>query len=223
MNEHKVDPGWLAAGMAVGAAVMYLLDPELGTSRRALARDKMNRTRRKTRDAAEATARDLSNRAKGIAAETWSRLRGESVNDDVLEERVRAKLGFLVRHPAAIDVEVAEGRVTLGGAVLADEAEQLLHGVRSVRGVVDVIDRLEVHHEADDVPELQGNKPKPSGDAWDIMQSQWSPATRFLIGIASIGLIAYAIGASRPAIRGRNRAPMEDLPSNPPGAPNWLG
>ncbi|TCS39433.1 hypothetical protein EDC30_101389 [Paucimonas lemoignei] len=55
---------------ALGAAAMYLLDPQHGRRRRAVARDKVNSARIKTRKAAERTARDLNNRAKGIVAKT---------------------------------------------------------------------------------------------------------------------------------------------------------
>lgn len=55
---------------ALGAAAMYLLDPEHGRRRRALARDKVNSARIKTRKAAERTARDLNNRARGLVAKT---------------------------------------------------------------------------------------------------------------------------------------------------------
>lgn len=55
---------------ALGAAAMYLLDPDHGRRRRALARDKVNSARIRTRKAAERTARDLNNRARGLVAKT---------------------------------------------------------------------------------------------------------------------------------------------------------
>jgi hypothetical protein len=65
----------LAAGMAVGAGIMYLLDPDRGTRRRALVRDKVVRTGRKMSEAADKRIRDLNNRARGAVAERWARLR----------------------------------------------------------------------------------------------------------------------------------------------------
>ena len=61
--------------IALGAAAMYFLDPTSGRRRRALARDKFtsyfnHQTRRAT-----GKAKDLSNRAKGVVAETRSSLR----------------------------------------------------------------------------------------------------------------------------------------------------
>lgn len=55
---------------ALGAAAMYLLDPQHGRRRRAIARDKVNSAGIKTRKAAERTARDLNNRARGLVAKT---------------------------------------------------------------------------------------------------------------------------------------------------------
>src|SRR5687768_4718196 len=52
---------WIC-GVGVGASAMFLLDPDRGARRRALLRDKAVRAKRKTRDAADATARDIANR-----------------------------------------------------------------------------------------------------------------------------------------------------------------
>lgn len=60
------------AGFGVGAALMYLFDPQGGNRRRALIRDKATKLNRQTREAIEGRARDLSNRAKGVAHELKS-------------------------------------------------------------------------------------------------------------------------------------------------------
>ena len=49
--------------------------------------------------------------------------------------RQPSALGFLVRHPAAIGVDVQAGHVMLSGRVLSDEVEQLVRNVRAIRGV----------------------------------------------------------------------------------------
>ena len=59
--------GVLTAG-AVGAALMYVLDPESGQRRRALAREKVNDLNRKGREAIAGKARELGNRAEDMAA-----------------------------------------------------------------------------------------------------------------------------------------------------------
>src|SRR5919108_3855811 len=91
-------------GALLGAAAMYVLDPDRGRRRRALALDKAVLAAREIGDALDVTARDLTNRARGVAAETWANIRRRQVPDVVLEERVRAKLGRVVSHPHSIEV-----------------------------------------------------------------------------------------------------------------------
>jgi gas vesicle protein len=58
-----------ALGAAVGALTMFVFDPVNGKRRRALTRDRMMRYGREAADAVENKARDLANRAQGVAAE----------------------------------------------------------------------------------------------------------------------------------------------------------
>jgi gas vesicle protein len=58
-----------AVGAGVGALAMFIFDPDNGRRRRALARDKVVHFGRETVDAVEGAARDLRNRAQGVAAE----------------------------------------------------------------------------------------------------------------------------------------------------------
>jgi hypothetical protein len=182
----------LLTGTGVGLLAMYAFDPEVGRRRRALARDQMARLRRQTREAATVTARDLKNRTMGLVAEGRSYFSEGEVGDDVLAERVRAKLGFLVRHPSAVEVQVGDGVVILRGPVLSDEVQQLIAGIRSVRGVRDVENQLEVHDDAANVPGLQGDRPKPTGELIDILQRRWSPSTRFMVGMGGLFLLLSA-------------------------------
>jgi hypothetical protein len=180
----------LIAGMGLGVFTMYVFDPGAGRRRRAVARDKLIQIEKRTERAVGMTARDLKNRTLGIIAERRAAIFGGAVDDAVLERRVRSKLGFLVRHPSAVDVQVNGGVVTLSGLVLADEVQQLTRGVSSVRGVADVENRLEVHERRDDASRLQGdNLPKPTGQTLDLFQRRWSPSTRFLLGTAGIFLL----------------------------------
>jgi hypothetical protein len=201
----------LVTGIGVGAAAMYAMDPEVGTRRRALARDKITEAgskMRRMRRATGVTARDLRNRSAGILAEFRARFSEKEVSDEVLEGRVRAKLGFLVRHPSAITTQVSNGRVVLSGPILSDEAQQLIDGVGAVRGVTSVRNNLAVYDHATRVAGLQGDKPKPSGEVWDIMQRHWAPSTRLLVGTAgavSLGLIAYSLSDGSTPVDGPGR------------------
>lgn len=58
-----------AAGLFAGALAMFIFDPDQGRRRRALARDKMVRYGNDIGDYVSGTARDLSNRAYGVAKE----------------------------------------------------------------------------------------------------------------------------------------------------------
>jgi len=64
----------LLGGIGLGAAVMYVLDPQGGRRRRALARDKAVSLANKTSRLVAARSRDLANRAKGVAAEARSKM-----------------------------------------------------------------------------------------------------------------------------------------------------
>jgi hypothetical protein len=75
----------------LGAAAMYLLDPQQGRRRRALLRDKFVHTQRLVRERTEATARDLSNRAQGVAAQARRAVRTQLEPDQPTETPESAK------------------------------------------------------------------------------------------------------------------------------------
>ncbi|HYE71833.1 MAG TPA: hypothetical protein VEF04_00825 [Blastocatellia bacterium] len=56
-------------GIGMGAGLMYILDPDRGRTRRALARDKMKSAVNRTGRAISSKTRDLTNRAQGVVAE----------------------------------------------------------------------------------------------------------------------------------------------------------
>jgi osmotically-inducible protein OsmY len=164
----------LLSGLGLGAALMYVLDPERGKRRRALVRDKAVRTAHKASDRLDARSRDWKNRARGAAAELKAMKRSEDVSDPVLEERVRAEIGRAVSNPGSIEVTAIGGSVTLSGSVLASEVDDLLSAARAVRGVEDITNRLQVYETPGDVPGLQGAR-GPRGKA-ERGSDRWEPA-----------------------------------------------
>jgi osmotically-inducible protein OsmY len=144
----------LLAGLGIGAALMYFLDPERGTRRRHVAADKARSALRSGRQARD-IAIDARNRARGIAAELQGRVRDDRVTDDRLVARVRSQLGHHVERARAIEVVADGGTVTLRGTALADELPELLASVKSVRGVERVDNQLDVSATAGDRPSLQ--------------------------------------------------------------------
>jgi uncharacterized membrane protein len=172
----------LVGGMVIGAGLMYLLDPDRGRRRRAMVRDQMVSSWSDLDDAVDTAGRDLKNRARGVLAETRSRFRSDEADDNVLMARVRSEIGRVVSHPHAIQVRAEDCCVTLSGPVLADEEEALVAAVKGVRGVEGVLNHLETHEEAGTVPGLQGGARKP-GARSEVMQENWAPAIRVLMGL----------------------------------------
>lgn len=131
---------WMS--LLAGAGLMYLLDPAAGRRRRAMIRDKVVRASHVVGKKAGQTARDWSNRVKGAAAKT--RRAPKALTDDVLAERIRARLGRLVKDPGAVEVSVDQGAVELLGRLPALEAERLVHAVGRLRGVRNVQNHLDI-------------------------------------------------------------------------------
>lgn len=152
------------SGLVTGVGSIWLSNSIRDRRKRALVRDKGIHYRHKGRVYLGKASRDLSNRLKGAAYESRHLLqRHEEVPDQTLEARVRAKLGRLSSHPSAIEVRVNDGEVILLGHALQSEADEIRKGISSVRGVEEVIDRLDRHESSDNIPDLQGQKKSSSG------------------------------------------------------------
>jgi hypothetical protein len=206
------------AAFALGAASMYVLDPDKGRRRRALGRDKVRRFVGNARTFATAAARDANHRLRGVRARFQRRLRREGIPDDLmLIERVRAQLGRGISHPHALQVGSNRGTVVLSGPILAHEVTALLAQVRAVPGVTRVEDHLAVYESAASIPSLQGQGAVRDGS------HRWTPATRgaALVGGTVLalygaqkrtahGLVLTMIGALL-AARGAARESLDDL------------
>lgn len=235
--------GGIAVGLALGAAAMFMLDPQQRRRRLALARDQARHLGRSATGFADVALRDLGHRAKGVAAQATRLVRRGAADDVVLTQRVRAALGRVVSHPHAIWVTAAEGCVTVGGLVLAGERAALMKCVGSVHGVREVRDALEPHDAAARVPVLQGGVPR-SGPQGALRQAHWAPGPRLLVlaggtllalygasrrgtpgllaGTAGLGLAARAVcneglGQGVGRVMGRHRAVPNAEAAQPPG------
>ncbi len=192
-NRAEMSPALAAlGGLGMGAGLMYLFDPVRGKRRRALVRDQLAHAGHVIARSMPTTSRDLRHRAYGVLAEGSHLFQHEEVSNEVLEARVRAKIGRSVSHPHAISVQVSNGRVTLSGQVLDLEVNLMLSGVSSVRGVRDVENLLTVHTEDEEIPSLRGGRPR-TGDRFALMQSNWSPTARLLTGLAGGALMANCL------------------------------
>ena len=179
---------------AFGAVAMYFLDPQSGRRRRARTRDKAVHAGRVLNRAGRVTARDARQRVSGLIADTRRLSRREQVSDEVLVGRVRAVLGRAVSHPHAVDVFVSGGHVSLSGPVLAREAPPLLRSVRGVGGVRGLNDQLTLHKEAGNISALQGGVPR-TGQRFELLQDNWSPAARLGTGTGGALLLLAAARA----------------------------
>ncbi len=180
------------SGMGLGAGVMYVLDPDRGNRRRAMAQQKLFRLAHLTGDAVDKGVRDLEHRAEGLFAEAASLVRHERVPDDVLELRVRSKLGRLACHPGSIEAHAHQGRIVLAGPVLRGEAMHIARAIRHLHGVRGVDARLEEHDSSENFPGLQGGGERP-GDKPELFQENWAPGTRLVMGGLGMALLARAI------------------------------
>ena len=157
----------LLTGLGLGVGLMYFLDPERGRRRRALVRDKLAHTTRVSTNALGAAGVDVAHRATGLVARARSIVSRRPVDDEVLIERVRAKLGRIVAHPHAISVVSTDGVVRLHGPVLQSEIQRLIRTIARVPGVRRVVNQLDAHSSAGHIPALQSDsstKPLPNAE-----------------------------------------------------------
>lgn len=179
---------------AVIAAGTYFFDPDEGRRRRGMLRGRLHHLLSAMQEEIDAGLQDLANRLTGVAARVRGALAHEQVDDDVLVERVRAKIGRVISHPRAVHVTASGGEVTLDGVVLAHELDALMRAVRHVRGVKRVKEALAVHERPDGIPSLQGgNGHAEFPRAVRVVQRTWSPAARLVTGVAGGALMACGL------------------------------
>ena len=197
----------IIGGAGIGAATMFLLDPDRGRRRRALMQDQAVKAGHKISEAADATARDVRNRSFGLFSEigSWFAERPVDEADQAVLSRVRSNLGMLVHHPRSIKVSVHRGTVTLEGPILQDEVDQIRRMISRIPGVRHVDDRLEVHQQDDGIPGLQGSSDLPPlRPKFEFMQANWSPAARFCAAIG--GGVLAAVGLRSRSVVGTGMA-----------------
>lgn len=130
-----------AAG--VGAALMFLFDPDNGRRRRALLKDKSVHYARKAQGVEADLVRRTLHHVRGALASIRTQVAAAApVDDAVLTERVRAALGHVVPDVSSIDVKVRDGCVVLKGPVTPDEMGEIVACTERVRGVQQVENRL---------------------------------------------------------------------------------
>jgi uncharacterized membrane protein len=188
-----------AGALSMGAGFTYLFDPKRGRRRRALLRDETRHLARVATRGVRAVASDLFHRAAGAFTEIEARLVEGPVDDRVLAERVRSRIGRCVRHPHALRITAREGKVILEGPVFRDEVSRVVAAAHSVRGVCGVGNRLEVH-DRQDVPSLRGEPVRQWRPETPLLSSRWARSSRALACASGVALALR--GARRPGFLG---------------------
>ena len=192
---------WIAISLGAvgtGAGLMYLLDPKRGRERRSFIGEKALHAAKVASREFQGSGRDLTNRARGFAIETTSRLAEENVPDEVLVERVRSKIGRVLSHPKAVGISAENGIVDLSGGVLRSQMRRAIGCAESVRGVRAVRhDTLRTYADERGIPgfEQRGGKKAPLRDQRELRQqrkpSRKMRALRMGIAIGSAAVAAY--------------------------------
>jgi hypothetical protein len=177
-------------GSLLGAGVMYFLDPVRGARRRAQVADRVAHVLRTERALFDRARRDAVNKVRGALDQLRRRrqVAPPPVTDDILELRVRSKLGHCVSHARAVLLDVVDGHVTLAGPILAHEADHLIAEIANIRGVKEVLDALDRHKTSDGVPGLQGE-----GKSIRRRRVTWSPITQLLAVAAGSALVTWGL------------------------------
>lgn len=136
--------------LALGAGLMFLLDPSQGRRRRALLRDKTTSMATRGARYAASTGRHIANKASGLAHEATSAVKGmvgagdgNQVDDQTLAESARSAIGRL-QNTSGVMCRCENGRVILTGSVPASGVEMLVGTVRGLRGVSGVDNRMQI-------------------------------------------------------------------------------
>lgn len=178
-------------GVGTGLTTMYFLDPDRGGRRRTIVADKFVSAANRLPGAVRVTVVDLSNRARGAWAMATHLFSSDSADDQVIEARVRSKMGRVCSHPHAVHVTSRDGHIKLDGVILADEVPTLIRSVSRVRGVTGVTNNLKEFTSSDGVSSLQGGRRREYRS--EYMQQNWSPGPRFLAGALGASALAYAL------------------------------
>jgi gas vesicle protein len=146
-----------AFGAAVGAAVMYLADPEGGRQRRQGLKHKADETARQYGVDLDAKAEEVKGQVKdkvqGAAAEATRSIRDSGPGDDnTLADRVRTEVMSDPRFKG-LNIDVVDGNATVRGTVEPAEARsELVSRIHRVPGIDRVIDLT--HAEGTPAPNL---------------------------------------------------------------------
>lgn len=129
-------------GLGLGAGLMFFFDPARGKYRRTRVNDKASHYLNKAGAEVDHKVTDFGHRIHGLFARLAAIFESPEASDEILVERVRARLGHITRHAHAIEVYAEQGQIVLSGVLPVDEVEMIGKAAAKVRGVNTVENRL---------------------------------------------------------------------------------
>ena len=182
------DKKWMMiGGAAAGAVAFYFLDRENGRQRRARVVKTTSRLAQAIAEGAELGFRDTQHRLTGMAKHAWFSFRREHLDDRVLVERIRSRMGRILSHPHKIHVASDRGTITLWGQAPEGETHELIHAVQAMHGVREVFDHIEEWEP--ETPRVLD--PASFRKARISTLLNWNPAQRLVAGVAGSALAIY--------------------------------
>lgn len=131
----------LITSIGLGAALMYLFDPERGKARRAQIGDRVKSTASEAEQSAQKLAQNVRNRAAGMKAKMSKT--EEAADDAILIARIKSELGHVIERADRVQVEANLGYITLRGELPQGEIEKAVETAESVDGVIEVDNQLQ--------------------------------------------------------------------------------
>jgi len=181
---------WMLLGsLCAGATALYFLDPEHGQRRRSAFTARVRRSGAGIAEEVSKSARDGWNRLAGRARQILKAGDSKTVDDVVLVERVRSRMGRIVSDTHNIHVACDQGVITLWGFVPEQETRPLLRAVGSIPGVKEVWNHLEIAEPSN----ISSRPADPLTRARKATTFSLSPSNRALVGIAGIGTAFYGL------------------------------
>lgn len=130
-------------GLGLGAALMYILDPQRGKARRTKIREQLVGGVNKATELYQLASDGMKKRTQDIIDKGRLQLEASSASDGILTARVRSELGRICQNPSAIQVIAEQGRITLLGAANLEEIDEITKRIESVQGVALVRNQLQ--------------------------------------------------------------------------------
>lgn len=133
-------------GVAAGALIAYLFDPDRGRSRRARLSDQALARGRDLTETVKKRAEYQKGVAKGIIHEASGALHADKdYDDETLEQKVRSEALGYWDGEEPIEIDIRDGMVTVSGSVRDTASrDRLLSLIREVEGVGLIDDRIRV-------------------------------------------------------------------------------